>query len=61
MEFKSRQDETNMLWVYPEVDLLEVRFKKANTVNPYGNVLDLLEEKAVFVKPAALHFIGTKN
>ncbi len=61
VEFKTRRDETNMLWVYPEVDLLEINFKKANAINPYGNVLDFIDEKAVFVKPASIHFIGTKN
>jgi hypothetical protein len=61
VEFKSRRGETCMLWVYPEVDLVEISFKKPNAINPYGNVLDLTEEKAVFIKPASLHFIGTKN
>ena len=61
VEFKTRRDESNMLWVYPEVDLLEINFKKANAINPYGNVLDFIDEKAVFVKPASIHFIGTKN
>lgn len=61
VEFKSRRGETCMLWVYPEVDLVEISFKKPHAINPYGNVLDLTEEKAVFIKPASLHFIGTKN
>lgn len=61
LEFKSLSGEANMLWVYPEVDLCEISFKKPNNVNAYGNVLDLSEEKAAFIKPAVLHFIGTKN
>jgi hypothetical protein len=60
-EFRVKRGETCSLWVYPEVDLVELGFKKAATVNSYGNVLDVVDEKAVFVKPVSLHFIGTKN
>ena len=61
LEFKTRRGETTSLWVYPEVDLVELGFKKPHSINAYGNVLDLEEEKAFFIKPSALHFIGTKS
>jgi hypothetical protein len=60
-EFKGKSGESNMLWVYPEVDLCEISFRKPGSVNAYGNVLDLVEEKAAFAKPVSVHFIGTKN
>ena len=61
MEFKNKKGEKSIVWVYPEVDLVELAFKKAHSINAFGNVVEFVEEKAIFPKPSALHFIGTKN
>lgn len=61
LSFRNKNGVTNSLWVYPEVDLIKLTLKKANEINPYGNVLSTMDEEVVFARPSSLHFIGTQN
>ena len=49
------------LWVYPEVQLQEVVFKRARDVDARGRVLGFDEQKEVMPVPVAVHFIGVST
>jgi hypothetical protein len=49
------------LWVYPEVQLQEVVFKRARDVGAGGRVLRFDEQKALVPVPVAVHFVGVST
>lgn len=64
VEFTSRHGgvgDSVSLWVYPEVALQEVVFKRARDVDARGRVLRFDEQKALVPVPVAVHFIGVST
>lgn len=56
-----REGDSVAVWVYPEVQLQEVVFKRPRSVDANGRVLGFQEHTALVPVPVAVHFVGVST
>ncbi|MCH2225762.1 MAG: hypothetical protein MK066_13410 [Crocinitomicaceae bacterium] len=61
INYRGKDGEMAVLWVYPEVQLREIHLKRIGNTNAHGNVLSFQEEIVHFPIIHNAHFIGAQS